>query len=56
MAELRRPGRLRASAHPAGKGPAHPDIAIRQYRPGHTTAGVLLYLPVSAGGCVKEKG
>lgn len=55
MAELRWPGRLSASADLAGICPAHPDIAIRQYRPGNSTAGVLLYLPVPAGGRVKNK-
>ena len=48
MAELRRPGRLSASADLAGICPADPAIAIPQFHPGHITAGVLLYLKEGA--------
>lgn len=48
MAELRWPGRLSATADLAGICPADPAIAIRQFHPGHTMAGVLLCLPECA--------
>lgn len=48
MAELRWPGRLNASAELAGISPADPAIAIRHFHPGHTMAGVVLYLPECA--------
>ena len=48
MAKLRRPGRLSTSADLAGISPADPAIAIRQFHPGHTMAGVLLYPPDGA--------